>query len=415
MQFEKKILESNEKYSILSGVASSASLSLANNYFTLFAILVLGATNYQVGLISSLPQIVGMVAVIPAAYFVNKAKLKKGITCYSIFFTRLTIILMVFVVLVPAKYAAWIFVILIALMNFPGQFLNLSFQAFLADLIPEERRNFFFATRNRVLTITGLIVTLAVGLFMKTQSNDDVFPYQILFVLAFVAGMFELFYVHKHKELPQQILNQERPSFFSKKVFGHKPYLAFLICGLFFNFAWQMAWPLFSIFQIRNCHANGLWISLFNVSNQLTQIISYPIWAKLGYKYKNSTLLVITSIGMGLGAGLTPVFENLYWLIFVNIISGFFVSGTVLLLFNGLLESSKEEIRTSFVANYNFLLAFVAFVAPQIGVFLEELYGIKIAMFISMFIRFAGGGLFLWMGWYLRKQKNDLNFQLINN
>ncbi|MDF2556528.1 MAG: major facilitator superfamily permease [Bacillales bacterium] len=415
MQFEKKILESNEKYSILSGVAASASLSLANNYFTLFAILVLGATNYQVGLISSLPQIVGMVAILPAAYFVNKAKLKKGITSYSIFFTRLTLILMAFVVFVPAKYAAWVFVVLIALMNFPGQFLNLSFQAFLADIIPEERRNLFFAKRNRILTITGLIVTLTVGIFMKTQLNDDVLPYQILFVLAFIAGMFEMFYVHKHKEFSHPNLNQEIPSFFSKKVFGHKPYLTFLICGLFFNFAWQMAWPLFSIFQIRNCHANGLWISLFNVSNQLTQIISYPIWAKLGSKYSNSSLLVVTSIGMGLGAGLTPLFENLYWLIFVNIISGFFVSGTVLLLFNGLLEASKEEIRTSFVANYNFLLAFVAFVAPQFGVFLEDLFDIKVAMLISMFLRFVGGGLFLWMGWYLKKHKEHPQIQLMNN
>jgi MFS family permease len=408
MQFEKQTVELNERYSIFAGVAASISISLANNYFTLFAILVLGASNYQVGLISSLPQIVGMVAILPAAFFVNKASKKKGITANSIFFTRLILILFAFVVLVPGKYAAWVFVILVALMNFPGQFLNLSFQAFIADIIPEERRNLFFAKRNRILTITATIATIIVGIFMKTQSKDAELPYQILFVLAFVAGMFEFFYIKKHKEIPHENLEKERPSIFSKQIFGHKPYLAFLICGLFFNFAWQMAWPLFSIFQIRNCHADGLWISIFTVSNQITQIISYPIWAKLGSKYSNSNLLVITSIGMGLGAGLTPLFENLYWLVFVNIISGFFVSGTILLLFNGLLEASKDEIRTSFVANYNFLLSFVAFVAPQAGVFLVELLDIKMAMIISMLLRFAGGGLFVWMGWYLRKQKVKL-------
>ena len=95
---------------------------------------------------------------------------------------------------------------------------------------------------------------------------------------------------------------------------------------------------------------------------------------------------------------------NMYYLTLVNLTSGLFVSGTVLLLFNQLLEVSKQQNRGSFIAQYNILLAIVGFIAPQFGVYLLEQSSIETAMNISSVLRAISGGVFLLFFVYMKKQ-----------
>lgn len=410
MSYSKQDILHNEALSIKNGAASTMAISLSNNYFILFAIAILDASNYQVGLISSLPSIVGMAAMLPAAFIVNKLEEKRKFTAYSIFFTRFFLLIMVFLPYIKSDHISWLFVILIALMNFPGTFMNLSWQAFIGDLIPAERRNNFFGQRNRTLTFIGMIVTLMAGICMKAFNSTNHLPYQILFLFAFFFGMLELYYLLKHKEVKTQIQPTEHYSPFSKHLFQFKPYVTFLICALFFNFAWQMAWSLFSIYQIRFAHATAFWISLFTVSNQLSQILSYPWWAKMANRYSNTQLLFWTSIGMASAPILTILSTNYIYLFVINFFSGFFVSGTVLILFNSLLESTEEEHRTSYIANYNFFLSIIAFIAPQVGVFLLESFSMNFAMIISTIFRGLAGGLFFVMA-YRMTRSNQLDYK----
>ena len=96
---------------------------------------------------------------------------------------------------------------------------------------------------------------------------------------------------------------------------------------------------------------------------------------------------------------------NLYYLTFINTVTGFFLAGTVLILFNLLLEQSPEESRTYCITTYNVLLALIAFIAPQVGIFLLELMGMDIAMFISSALRLLSAGGFLYV--YIRQRRRQ--------
>ncbi len=407
MQLQQDIVKHNEKYSIYNGIASSIPQAIASSYFALFAITYLNASDYQVGLISSLPQIAGVIAVIPAAIIVNKTSSKKRLTSYSLFFTRIILLFIAFVTLLPSTIGAWLFIILVALMNFPGTFWSVSWQAFIAELIPGNHRNEFFAMRNRMLTISSLVFTLIAGISLKLAADFGAKTYEVIFVIGFLFGMIELFFLRKHHEVPGEVKQQQCISVFAKELYQHKPYLAFLICGLVFNFAWQMAWPLFNIYQAKYCGADGFWFSIFVVCNQTTQIFSYRMWVKLCNKYSIILLLVVSSLGMSLATGLIILSTSLYWLAFLNVLTGFFVAGTMLLLFNGLLYVSKEEKRTTFVANYNFQLAFISFIAPLTGAFLLDKLNMNFAMLISTALRIFSGVLFLWMFFFLKKSLQE--------
>lgn len=407
MDYDFKSVKQNEKFSILNGVASTIVASTSNNYFSLFAISVLGATNYQVGLISSLPQFIGMFAMIIGSFILSRLEEKKKFTALSILFTRLFVFSMVFIMFVPAEYRSWVFVLLIGLMNFPGSFMLLSWQSLIGDLIPDQRRNSFFSERNRILTIVGMITTFLMGVILQQFDKANPLPYQVLFFIAFVFGVVEVYYLFKHvehkKEKPEKPKKEKRLQL-KWDVFKDKRFVIFLICSLYFNFTWQMAWSLFNIYQIKYAFANGLWISLFTVANQVSQVISYKWWGKMADKHSNAKMLIFVSLGMASAPLLTVLSTNLYYLIVVNVFTGLFVSGTVLILFNQLLEVTKEENRSSYIANYNILLAIIGFVAPQFGVFLLEISNINIAMTTSTIFRASSVFVFIWLYISLKKK-----------
>lgn len=395
----------NEKNSILNGVASTIVMNATNNYFALFAISVIGVSNYQVGLISSLPQFIGMFAMVLGSIIMNRLSEKKRFTAYSILFTRLFLIAIFFVMFIPAEYRAWVFVILVGLMNLPGSFANLSWQSLIGDLIPDQRRSGFFSERNRILTIVGMITTFLVGFILQQFDKNDAFPFQLLFLVAFVFGVLEVYYLMKHKEYKKEISAVAKKGFhFDWSVYKHKPFVYFLLCAIFFNFAWQLAWPLFSIYQIKFAHATGFWISIFTVANQIGQIISYKWWGRMTDQHGNAKMLILCALGMATAPFLTILSTDMIYLTVVNLFSGLFLSGTILILFNQLLDVTKENNRSSFIAHYNIVLAIIGFFAPQFGVFLLEATNIEVAMNTSAVLRASSGFVFLLFYLFLKKK-----------
>lgn len=385
----------NEKISIYNGMASTVAMNFSNNFFPIFAITILSASNYQVGLISSLPPLIALLMTIPAAIMLNRAAVHKRLVAISILLARVMFLPIVVLIYLPSEsMQAWAFLIIIALMSVPNTVANIGWQTLISGMISESRRGAFFSDRNRFLTMVGLVSTLVIGIMMK-DASDNVTAYQILFAIAFGFGLLEVYLLMKHDEAPAHV---EGPVVKKKlmewSIFKHSGYVSFLIAALFFNFAWQMAWGIFNIYHIRVAGATVFWISMFSVGNMLMQILTFPLWKKWAEQRSNVRVFVWAAIGMASTPFLTVLSTNLYYLTVVQTISGFFLSGVLLLLFNLLLEQSPEASRTYCITTYNVLLAFMAFLAPQIGIWLLNTWGADTAMYISSGLRLLSAAVF---------------------
>lgn len=120
----------------------------------------------------------------------------------------------------------------------------------------------------------------------------------------------------------------------------------------------------------------------------IAQIFSFSLWRKWSQKYGNMSVFVWVAFGMSTAPLLMVLSTNLYYLAAMSFLSGLFVSGTVLILFNLLLENSPQEVRTYCITTYNVLLAVIAFSSPQIGIWLLETYSMETAMYLSTAVRF---------------------------
>jgi len=394
----------NEKVSIYHGMASTIALNFSNNFFPIFAITILGATNYQVGLISSLPPLIALLMTIPAAILLNRAEAQKKLVAMSVLLARLMFLLIVIVVYLPSPtLQAWAFLGTIAFISVPNTVATIGWQTLISGMVSESRRGQFFSDRNRLLTMVGLVSTLLIGILMK-DASENVTAYQILFAIAFGFGLLEVLFLLKHEEDVVPVENKlVKKKSMDWSIFKHANYVWFLAAALFFNFAWQMAWGLFNIYNVRVAGATIFWISMFSVGSLLMQFLTFPLWKKWADKKSNMLVFIWAAVGMATTPFLTVLSTNLYYLTFIQTISGFFLSGTVLILFNLLLEQSPEQSRTYCITTYNVLLAFVAFIAPQIGIWLLDHFSMEIAMDISSVLRFLSAGGFLFV--YLRSKK----------
>lgn len=391
-------------------MVSTIAINLAGNFYPIFAISILGATNFQVGLISSLPPLIALLMTIPAAILLNRLESQKKTVAMAILWARLLFLLLIAVVYFASPYQAWAFLIIIALMNVPATISNIGWQTLISGMIKDERRGTFFSDRNRLLTIAGMTSTLIIGIIMKNQTTNAS-AYQWLFFAALLFGLGEVYFLMKHKEKVQYSSNTKKASM-NWSIFKDHGYKWFLIAALCFNFTWQMSWGIFNIYHVRIAEATILWISIFSVACQLVQIFTFPLWKKWAEEKSNTLMLVWAALGMALVPFLTILSTNLFYLTCVQALSGFFISGVVLLLFNLLLEQSPQETRTYCITTYNVLLSFVAFLAPQIGILLLEGLGIQKSMEINSIMRIGSAFVFLLM--YSRTRKYTQTLLLKN-
>jgi MFS family permease len=395
----------NELLSKYNGSFAIISMSIVNGYVGMYLLDALHASNAEMGLLNSLQSLLNLFAMLAAAVAIRRTKSKKVFCAVATTISRSFYVWIAIVPLLPFSQAALWVVWLVAIGRMPQSFGDLSWQAMIGDIIPAERRSAFFSERNRVTTLVGLVGTLVCGLLLEQFDKNAVFPYQAVFLSTAVFAFFEVYLLLRHDEsqhpngIPQTVTTDTRVTVRQKlhRFFQDRKAIRAMLAMLLFNFGWQLSWPLFNIFQISVAHASALWLGLFQVANSATQILTFKWWGNMAEKYGNAKMLAVAAIGMATAPILTVLSTNMWYLFVLNLFTGIPLAGTLLLLFNYLLEVSPEDERTSYIANYNVALSVVGAVAPEVGIWLLESIGMVGGMLVSTLLRLVAGGVFLWV------------------
>lgn len=272
----------------LNGMFQTISVNLVASFSGLF-IKRLGAGDSLISALNSLPGLFSLIAIIIGIPFVSNLKSKKQVTALCFLTTRSFYLLMFFIPFLDEKYMALTFVILYSALNLPGSIGNYMWQSLLADVFRPSLRSKAISARNMFATIAGTVTTLAAGyLLYRLGSSSGSFLefYQIVFMIAFVIGIGEVAALFLHKvdkhASHTEIITRENPLSvkFIKGMLKHKPYVSFMLCVSFFNFAWQMAWPLFTTYEVDYLHTNELWSAILAVISGTFSAMGYVWWRK---------------------------------------------------------------------------------------------------------------------------------------
>lgn len=414
--------EPNIRFNIYNGIALAISTNLVNPYFAKFAER-LGANAYAIASLNSLPAFISLFALIPGALFIDAIGNKIKSTATLMLIHKLFFLMMAVLPLFDIPNKAWIFVILVAIMNLPGSIYTMGYQSSIGDLFSPRDRGIAMSLRNKYSDLFRLFVTFLSGFLLTfPKSNQTVITlYQAFFVLSFVFGLWE---VYSYKQFDTSsiesygsTITKKNRSIVIKDAFSSLkfamthtlssiPYRNFLISSVLFYFGWQMGWPLFNLYTIQYLGANEAWLSAISIASGIASITTATLWAKFADRFGYPLAAFIATFGMSITPFLYVLSKSLTMLVLFNLLIGFSITGTTLVLFNLLLETTPKENRTTVIAFYNTIIAISATVTPLIGVWIMNQTNIQIALCLTGGFRFIGCFSFLVTSIQIVRNKN---------
>jgi len=391
---QRHSLRYNLRMSIFNGAFTMLGAGIVGSYVPLYLLDGLHASDQELALLNSLPALIGVIAMFVGAFWVSRLHKLKPFAAATTLITRLSYILVAIAPVFGMATAPLVVVAAIAIGNFPQSLSGLAWQSLMAKLVPARFRAEFFGQRNRVITAVGLGGTIVAGAALQMFPAHARRPYQVVFLIAVVMGLLEVWYLWRYHE-PKPDTGPKMGPFVWRDLWNRRSYRLFVLASAFFNLGWQLNWPLFNIFQIRQAHATGLWIGLFVVVSQGGQILTYRWWGTASKRRGNLTMLALGSVGIGVLPILAIVSRSLWHLVLVNFIGGLAVAGVNLLLFNQLLATVPKDRKPPYIAGYNICLGLIGFVAPELGVLLLKMLHMDMAMIVSSVWCILAGGIFL--------------------
>lgn len=395
IEAESPVLRHNLAINVQQGVYSVVSANLIAPFLGIFAVRI-GASNVEVAMLSSLPALVSILAMMPGAWFIDRHPDQKRLTCAFLLAHRAFYLAIAVIPFVHPSRQAALLVGAVALMNLPGAVGNVGWQALVSRVIPPEHRALAFATRNRLMNLTGTITVLIAGRGIDILGQPV--GYQVAFALAFAFAVAEVIVLNRMEDPAREVAgpsspaNNGIPQRFSPRQYPR--FMRYTLLSALFYLTWQVPWPVFTLYQVRELGANNLWISLLNLANTGGSLVGFGFWARYANRHGHLRTLAVSSVGMFIVPVIYAYSRSLATLTAFNLLTGSIFSGINLSLFNYLLEVIPEDRRTTYIATYTTAVNCSSIVAPMIGVALLQAVGFRNTFLISAGLRVLGSLLY---------------------
>ncbi len=387
---EKKRVRESLKNSMRDGIAASVMSGIGDNYINPFAI-ALKASNAQVGLLGSLPNLVSSLFQIKSPLLIEKFGKRKSLVGLFVFLNSLIwipIILTPF--LFPKDLAVWFLIFLViiyAVLNGMG---GPAWASMMSDLVSEKTRGKYFGYRNTILGFVTLISILISGFILDifSKKSSAFYGFVFIFVLAFISRVISWFYLSKMYE-PKY--NRSRIIFkfkdFLKKI--NSPFGKFVIFYFLITLGTNIAGPFFSVYMLRDLKFTYLTYTLLTVFASLGSIIGMSLWGRYIDEYGNIKILKLTGISVSILPLLWLFSQSPIYLMFVQILGGFSWAGFGLAGFNYIFSTTLDK-RAYYVAYFNVFVGIGAFIGASLGGIMSTvlLSNLLILFFISGVSRF---------------------------
>lgn len=364
-------------------------------------VLRLGATNTDVGYLSSIPALLAVVVSIPAGRFLQRRAKRTSLILWALMIFRLSYLLIAFIPFmgglnIPLGSLAVGFLVVCTI---PAHFFNVGWFALLAEAVDERNRAGLVTARMMIANGTAALFSFLFGQMLSYV----VFPYNytIMYTIGFAASMVSMVCLYK-LQIPDSVpvVPRKRSRLtlaILRQVMAEHPGFSRIIINTFLHgMGLWLAAPLYILRYVRELDANDAWIGLSSTIATVAIIIATPIWRRLMARWGKSTTLKRTIVLIGLfpiAVGLLPSLTFILLAIaFNNLIS----AGVNLSHFTTLLEVTPEENRPGYTSWYISLVNTGAFIGPLLGVAIANQIGIGATLVMCGVLSIAGSTSFWW-------------------
>ena len=360
-----------------------------------------GATNFQVGLLSSMPGVTGLLLAIFVGRFLQTRK--NIVPWYSV--SRVTVILCyaltgALTLLVAKEYVIASTLAIWAFATLPQTALAVAFSVLMNAVAGPEGRYALLSRRWAIFGLTGVI-----GTFVVTRLIDLIsFPlnYAIMFLVLSLGG-FVSFYFSRQIRLPDQtpppLSNSDSPREGLRNYISllrkNPAFVSFASKRFVYFSALTLSLPIMPLYLVREAQATDSQIGTVNMAMNLIMLAGYVLWPWVSRRRGGRAVLLATTFGMMLHPALTAATTRIDLIILYAGFAGLFAGGLDLVFFDELMKTVPAEYSATFVSLAQSLQYLSVILAPLLGTWLAGFIGLGGALWLSAGLRLIGFLLFL--------------------
>jgi len=381
----------------LDSVFSSISGAFLLTYIPLYA-LAFGATNAQIGSLSSTASLFSMLAPLPGAQLTEKWGSRRRVVIAVWSVVRSLVLLLVLVPFFLSGQAAILAVIV--LWSLRAGLANLAHPAWVSlsgDIIPPERRGRFFSSRNMAMALCSMAFVPLAGQIIDWAG--DLQGYQWSFGLSALFGFAALIF---YAQIPDPAAanakktKRDKLHFTFRQAFaGNRTFLLFTLIAMLWNFSLQLGGPFFSVFQVKELGTTPGTMGWLSMAMSVTGLIGQFLWGRIVDRRSSRWVLAACALSIPILPFLWYFMSKPWHAILIRIPSGFLWAGFELASFNLQLELSDPQRRTQATAGYMTLIGLANIVGPIVGGYVVDHLGYYWDFALSGLGRLLGGILFV--------------------
>lgn len=345
----------SRRYGIRDAAYQAASQGGGENYFSALA-LFLHASPFHIGILSALPQLVGVVAQLLSVKLLQYLRMPARLLISGGWAQALCWLPILSLPLLMPEHGPWLLIACAMLYFACGHATTPVWNSLLVDVVETSSRGAYFAQRARVTALTSFVALGIAGMVLTLGQKWELswVGFLIIFLGAAAARVgatrcqsriAELVPVHQI-DAPHGfrhfLVKSATPDFRHFLLFSGLMHFAVLISG-----------PFFVVYLLRDLHWSYLQYAGWMASSISAQFLTLAPWGQIGDRYGNKTLLMVT----GLAVPLLPMgyllSDHYLFLLTVNFFGGVIWAGLSLGLQNYVFDSLRSQERTRGVALAN--------------------------------------------------------------
>lgn len=351
---EQDLREPSRRYGLRDGACQAITQGSGEQYLSAFALL-LGASPFQLSVLSALPQLIGTGAQLASVKLLRwfpdrKALIRAGTAGQALSWLPILLLPLLFPDSGP------LLLILGTTLYFAcNQFTAPTWNSFIADHLDEHERGAYFARRAMVMASLSFAALCVAG-WLLSLWQDHAFSWMgfaLIFAVAGAARLISAVALAKVEDIHATPYLDTSPSFRRFLSGTSISFRRFLLFSGAMHAAVLIAAPFFVLYMLRDLHlaywGYGTWLA----AGILGQLVTLAAWGRFADRFGNKALLTVTGFMVPFLPMLYLAGSNLLFLLFVNFMGGVTWGGLALGLQNYVFDAVRPEDRAKAVATYS--------------------------------------------------------------
>ncbi len=376
----KSLIKQNQSLdnSTKNGMAHAAMLGFGETYLNPFAVFLNG-TGFQIGLLASLPLLVGSIFQTLGVWLTEKFSSRLKIILYITFFQSIVWLPIAFVPYISnnSQTQVWILITLAIIYQVSGSIASPAWNSLIGDLVPVEIRGSYFGYRNRQIALATFVSLIMAGIILHLFEikNYTMYGYMLIFLFAMFARLLSVKYIKKYQDLPYRINATDRFSFIQFLLRSPRSnYARFVFFFACMNFSAYIAGPFFAAYLLNDVKISYFDYTFIIAAVMTTQFMAMQYWGQLTDQFGNRMIMKTC----GIGVTILPFFwlfsANFYVIILIQAFAGFVWAGFNLAAANFMFDAVSPPKRTRCVAYQSIINSAFICLGALLGSFLADAF-----------------------------------------